>query len=216
MMRSLRGIRLGSLLVVLLSGGVLGCQNPTAVRQLATTSAANVTTIQSGIRAMAGQSELVWDARARNVARQHGVVTSLRADLELDRELMRKTGSSADATAAELARWSKKILETYEQATGAEAKRQEQLIAQRAVLEQRREALSAAARNLATLGEDQSLGDRLGFVGGYLANVGKDLAARRKVSEAAAEAAAGAITVKSAAAGNVIRENTKAKPGGNE
>lgn len=210
----MRTLRTRFLLAACAGMATLGCQNPGSVRQIATSTAANVTTIESGIRRLAGQSEQVWEARSRNVARQHGVVTSLRADYELDRELVRKTGANADAIANELARWSKKIVETYQKADGAEERMRDQLLAQRTALEQRRQALSAVARNLAELGDEESFKDRLGFLGGYLAEVGKEVKTRQDASEKAGAAAKADVETKATAANALIGENADAKEGG--
>ena len=103
---------------LILLGFASACQNPQAVRQLATMSAANVSTIRAGITELAGESERVAQARARNIALQHAMNTRLRAELVLDRELLKKAGSNAEAAAAQLDTWTQKILAIYAEGEG--------------------------------------------------------------------------------------------------
>ena len=174
----------------LLAGLLAACTTPSAVRNLADKTAANVGTIGAHLQQLGQNSEEIATLRADNISRLHAVNTEIRTRFEYDVELTKKaSGEGFQRLITQIKDWGNKVKEIFAKAKDAEAARKQAILVTQSKLGDKSKALAEVAQALAALAQEDKPADRLRFLKGYAKDLKKELDMALEADNESAKAA---------------------------
>lgn len=163
-----------------------GCATPRPVRDLASTTAANVSVVNSGLRKFARDGELVAEERVRLLRQQEERLSATRKELRLKEEALEFAGEREKLDALrKLDALLQTLAELEKEVTARAAEVERTLAGQRSPLTPPVNPLTDSASRLADLAEQDDTGDQVSFLGRFIREVVKDVREAERVNAAA-------------------------------
>lgn len=174
----------------LLAGLLAACTTPSAVRNLADKTAANVGMISAHLRQLGQNGEEIATLRADNISRLHAINTEMQARYEYDVELTKMaSGEGFQHLITQIKNWGNKVKEIFAKAKDTEATRKQAILATQTKLGDKSKALAEVAQALAALAQEDKPADRLRFLKGYAKDLKKELDTALEADNESAKAA---------------------------
>lgn len=166
------------------------CGTPQPVRDLADKTGATTSVLSSQMVRRAQDNADLATLRATNAARLHSVAVEEEAKLNVLKEALTQSGESNVVTLYNtLDTFSKKVATDYEAAENAESTRQQLILSTQKPLTTSASDMAAVAKDLSALAKADDPESRLGFLVGYIQDVGTQVAEREKAAKEAQQKA---------------------------
>lgn len=171
-------------------GFLSACATPDEIHQLATKTAANVGIISVHLRRLSQNSSDIAESRAAIISRLHAENVKIRAEIDLDIKLTKKTGGAANlALIQQIEDWTRDDDARIEKDKKAEAERNTRVLETQTKLAIETKALADIAQKLASLAKEDSSRDRVNFLKGYATDLKKELDKALKADNDSVDAA---------------------------
>lgn len=155
---------------------LFGCATPAPVHQLAEVTSANVGVLGARLKQLADESDRLYTRRVENVAHMHAVNEQSRARYLYDLALTEKSGDKKDLDLKkDLEAWKAEVDKLFAAAANAERQRRDALLADKAKIDTKAQALQKIAETLSTLAKEETREERIRALGKFASEVRDDV-----------------------------------------
>jgi hypothetical protein len=160
--------------------GVMGCQTPAAVYDLAEKTTANAGVLQSHLRELSESSKALATDRAAAVVSMEAFNAEVDAYIKRELYMRQQSNSSAEwqkmqALMNKLTALRDELIRIEQSARIAEQERRQQILARRTELDTYAAAMRETASALSALAQRESSEERARFIGNFLVDVRQDV-----------------------------------------